>query len=130
MCNWGRIEVQFNTHNIGSVIEELIMNDWELNDDMIDLWLFMMNIMIIILEIQEEVWLGKDWSSIHHSQNWIWEWGVNNVWLIISWWYDRFMIIYDEYNGNNIGDSGGSVIGEGLKVNSALVLLNLAVRSW
>ena len=39
------------------------------------------------------------------------------------------MIIYDVYNGNNIGDSGGSVIGEGLKFNSTLKTLYLGVRS-
>ena len=39
------------------------------------------------------------------------------------------MNIYDEYNGNNIGDSGGSAIGEGLKVNSTLTELNLRMRS-
>ena len=55
-------------------------------------------------------------------------WGVNNVWLIISWWYDWFMIIYEEYNGNYIGDSGGSVIGEGLKVNSSLKTLSLYIN--
>ena len=36
------------------------MYDWELNDDMIDLWLFMMNIMIIRLEIQ---W-NKNWERV------------------------------------------------------------------
>ena len=82
------------------------------------------------LEIQGVFQLGKDWSSIQHLHYWIWEWGVNNVWLGISWWYDWFMIIYDEYNVNNIGDSGGSVIGEGLKVNSSLKTLYLGVRSW
>ena len=75
----------------------------------------MMNIMGIILEIQEEEQLVKDWSSIQHSQYCIWEWGVDNVWLGIWWWYDWFMIIYDVCNDNNIGDSGGSVIGEGLQ---------------
>ena len=55
---------------------------------------------------------------------------VNNEWLIIWWWYDWFMIIYDEYHGNNIGDSGGSVIGEVLKVNSTLTALGLSMRSW
>ena len=39
------------------------------------------------------------------------------------------MVIYDEYD-NNIGDSGGSVIGEGLKVNSTLKTLNLGLKSW
>ena len=39
------------------------------------------------------------------------------------------MFIYDEYNENNIGDSGGSVIGEGLKFNSTLTDLNLGMRS-
>ena len=81
------------------------MYDWEFHDDMINLWLFMMNIMIIRLEIQGVFQLGKDWSSIQHSQNCIWEWGVDNVWLGISWWYDRFMIIYDEHNDNKIGNS-------------------------
>ena len=47
----------------------------------------------------------------------------------ISWWYDWFMIIYDEYNGNKIGDSGGSAIGEGLKFNSTLKTLGLGMRS-
>ena len=56
-------------------------------------------------------------------------WGVNNVWLGISWWYDWFMVIHDVYNGNNIGDSGGSAIGEGLKVNSTLTELYLGLRS-
>ena len=37
MCDWGRIEGQFNTHRIESGIEELIMYDWEFDDDMIDL---------------------------------------------------------------------------------------------
>ena len=96
---------------------------------MIDSCLFMMCIMGIILEIQEEVWLGKDWSSIQHSHHCIWDWGVDNVWLGISWWYDWFMIIYDEYNDNNIGDSGASAIGEGLKFNSTLTRLNLGLRS-
>ena len=39
------------------------------------------------------------------------------------------MIIYDEYNESKIGDSGGSVIGEGLKFNSTLTVLNLSMRS-
>ena len=39
------------------------------------------------------------------------------------------MIIYDEYNGNNIGDSGAGAIGEVLKVNSTLTELELGVRS-
>ena len=39
------------------------------------------------------------------------------------------MIIYDGYDVNNIGDSGGSVIGEGLKFNSTLSELDLGVRS-
>ncbi len=39
------------------------------------------------------------------------------------------MIIYDEYNGNNIGDSGASVIGEALKFNSTLTQLDLELRS-
>ena len=39
------------------------------------------------------------------------------------------MIIYDEYNDNKIGGSGGSVIGEGLKFNSSLTELDLDVRS-
>ena len=82
------------------------------------------------MEIQGVFQLGRDWRSIQHSQNWIWDWGVNNVWLIISWWYDWFMIINDEYNDNDIGDSGGSVIGEGLKFNSTLTKLDLSVRSW
>ena len=81
-------------------------------------------------EIQGVFQLGKDWSSIQHSHNWIWEWGVDNVWLRISWWHDWFMIIYDGYNDNNIGDSGGSGIGEGLKVNSTLTELILRMRSW
>ena len=55
--------------------------------------------------------------------------GFNNVWLRISWWHDWFMIVYDEYYGNNIGDSGGSAIGEGLKVNSTLTELNLGMKS-
>ena len=40
------------------------------------------------LETQGVFQLGKDWRSIQHSQNWIWKWGVDNVWLKISWWYD------------------------------------------
>ena len=40
------------------------------------------------------------------------------------------MIIFDVYNVNKIGDSGGSVIGEGLKVNSTLKALYLGLRSW
>ena len=39
------------------------------------------------------------------------------------------MIIYDVYNENNIGDSGGREIGEGLKFNSTLTELNLKVRN-
>ena len=35
------------------------------------------------------------------------------------------MIINYEYNENNIGDSGGSSIGEGLKFNSTLTKLGL-----
>ena len=101
------------------------MYDWELNDDMINSCLFMMCLMIIILEVQWEVWLGKYWRSIQHLKNCICLWGFDNVWLRIWWWYDWFMIIYDEYNDNNIGDSGGSVIGEGLKVNSTLTQLYL-----
>ena len=110
-------------------IQELIMYDWELNDDMNGLWLFMMYIMGIILEIQEEVWLGRDWRSIQHLHHCIWAWLVNKIWLRISWWYDWFMIIYDEYNVNNIGDSGASGIGEGLKVNSTLTELSLGMKS-
>ena len=44
-CDWGRIEVQFNTYKIVSVVEELIMYDWEFDDDMINLWLFLTFIM-------------------------------------------------------------------------------------
>ena len=106
------------------------MCDWEFDDDMIDLWLFIMYIMIIILEVQEEVPLGKDWRSIQHSHHWIWEWGVDNVWFGFSWWFDWFLIIYDEYNVNKIGDSGGSGIGEVLKFNSTLKTLDLHIRSW
>ena len=54
--------------------EELIMNNWEFNDDMI------------------------------------------------------FMTIYYVYNANDIGDSGGCAIGEGLKFNSTLTMLCLCVR--
>ena len=36
------------------------MYDWEFHDDMIDLWFFMMDIMIIILEIQ---W-NKNWERV------------------------------------------------------------------
>ena len=39
------------------------------------------------------------------------------------------MIIYDVYNGNNIGDSGGSAIGEGLKFNSTLTSFYLRIMS-
>ena len=41
------------------------------------------------------------------------------------------MVIYDVYNenDNDIGDSGGNAIGEGLKVNSTLTELGLEVRS-
>ncbi len=39
------------------------------------------------------------------------------------------MIIYDVYNDNNIGDSGGRAIGEGLKFNSTLTKLGLSMRS-
>ena len=104
-----------------------------MTEDWMMIWSFMIicdEKMKILLEIQEEVQLGRDWSSIQHSQNCIWECWVNNVWLWISWWYDWFMIVYDEYNDNHIGDSGGSVIGEGLKVNSTLRILNLGLRSW
>ena len=37
------------------------------------------------------------------------------------------MIIYDVFNDNNIGASGGSVIGEGLKFNSTLKELDLSM---
>ncbi len=36
---------------------------------------------------------------------------------------------YDVYNDNNIGDLGGSAIGEGLKFNSTLTDFNLGMRS-
>ena len=36
-------------------------------------------------------------------------------------------VMNDERNGNQIGDSGGCSIGEGLKVNSTLTELNLWV---
>ena len=35
------------------------------------------------------------------------------------------MNIYDAYNGNKIGGSGGRAIGEGLKFNSTLTKLSL-----
>ena len=40
-------------------------------------------------------------------------WGVDVVWLRNEWWYDWFMIIYDEYNGNNIGEKGKKALREG-----------------
>ena len=57
------------------------------------------------------------------------DWGVDNVWLRISWWLFKFRGIIDFYNGNNIRYSGGKVIGEVLKFNSTLAKLSLAVRS-
>ena len=36
---------------------------------------------------------------------------------------------FNVYDDNKIGASGGSVIGEGLKVNSTLTALNLSMRS-
>ena len=42
---------------------------------------------------------------------------------------NKSLFIYDVYNGNNIGDSGGCMIGEGLKVNSTLTVLGLGLRN-
>ena len=78
------------------------------------------------MEIQEHVQSGMDWRWIQLSQNWIWVWGVNDIYDVIGWWWywNEFMN-NDERNGNNIGDSGACSIGDGLKVNSTLTKLSL-----
>ena len=40
------------------------------------------------------------------------------------------MVIHDVFNDNKITEFGGSVIGEGLKVNSTLTELYLSMRRW
>ena len=69
-----------------------------------------------------------DWKWIQLSQNWIWEWGDNDIYDEI-WWYLYELINNNERNGNNIGDSGGCSIGDGLKMNSTLTELSLRVKS-
>ena len=39
-------------------------------------------------------------------------------------------VMNDDWSDNQIGDSGGCSIGEGLKVNSTLKELDLDLRSW
>ena len=56
-------------------------------------------------------------------------WGVNDIYNLIGWWYLYEMMNNNEWNDNDIGDSGGCSIGEGLKMNSTLTELNLGVRS-
>ena len=51
----------------------------------------------------------------------LWKWGVDNVWLWISWWYDWFMIIYDEYNDNKIGEKGKKALREGKNGNLTII---------
>ena len=99
-------------------------------DDDIDMnWWMIMREMITRLEIQEHVQSGMDWRWIQLSQNCICIWGVNEIYDGIGWWYWYELINNNERNGNNIGASGGSSIGEGLKVNSTLTVLSLSVRS-
>ena len=99
-------------------------------DDDIDMNLWtMMREMGTRLEIQEDVQSGMDWSWIQLSQNWIWDWGVNDLYDVIGWWYWYELITNNERKYNHIGDSGGSSIGEGLKVNSTLTKLDMYVRS-
>ena len=56
------------------------------------------------------------------------EWGVNDIYDDIGW-YLYELINNNEINDNNIGDTGGCSIGEGLKMNSTLTKLDLGVRS-
>ena len=51
-------------------------------------------------------------------------WIVNDIYDVIGW-YLYELINNNERNDNHIGESGGCSIGEGLKVNSTLTLLNL-----
>ena len=55
-------------------------------------------------------------------------WGVNDTYDSIGW-YLYELINNNERNGNNIGDSGGCSIGDGLKMNSTLTELHLGMRS-
>ena len=99
-------------------------------DDDIDMnWWIIMREMRTILEIQEHVQSGMDWRWIQLSQNWVCGWGVNDIYDVIGWrhWYE--LMNNDERNVNNIGDSGACSIGDGLKVNSTLTLLNLGIKS-
>ena len=56
------------------------------------------------------------------------DWRINDLYDEIGW-YLYELINNNERNGNNIGDTGGCSIGEGLKINSTLTKLDLGVRS-
>ena len=49
------------------------------------------------------------------------------MWYV--WWYWYELMNKNERNDNKIGDSGGCSVGDGLKVNSTLTLLDLGMRS-
>ena len=61
-----------------------------------------------------------DWRWIQLSQNCIWEWGVNDIYDFIGWYWYEF-INNNEGNGNNIGEKGKKALREGK--NSKLKIL-------
>ena len=54
--------------------------------------------------------------------------GSEELMIYMMWLDDDELINNDEINDNNIGDSGGCSIGEGLKLNSTLTELDLRMR--
>ena len=128
MFNRGRIEVEFNSQNTWSGIEEFMLYMMRMDDDIDMNWWIIMREMGTILEIQEHVQSGMDWSWIQLSHHWIWIWGFNGLYYVIGWWYWYELMNNNERNVNNIGASGACSIGEGLKVNSTLKTLNLSLR--
>ena len=54
-------------------------------------------------------------------------WGVNDIYDVVEWYLHE--LNNNERNGNDIGDSGGCSIGDGLKMNSTLTELYLSARS-
>ena len=75
------------------------------------------------------VWGGIEGQFNTHIIGSVYEESIMCDWEFHDYMVNLWLFIDDEYNDNNIGDSGGSVIGEGLKFNSTLTELRLGLRS-
>ena len=126
MWNWRRIEDEFYSHSIVVAWRSYFYvlwfdwDSWGLNDIYVmDYWTG--------LEIQEHVELEKDWRWIPLSQHWI---CGEELFLSIMIWLRWMKIEWYWCDGlyNQIGDSGACGIGEVLKMNSILELLDLGGR--